>query len=100
MTLFPEVQKRAQAEIDRIVGSGRLPTFEDQKEAVFVTALIKEILRWAPVAPLGESHFIDHAACCMLIPSRFAGLPHRLTKDDEYNGCRIPRGAVVIANIW
>lgn len=54
MCLHPEVQDRAQAEIDRVVGRGRLPTVDDQKALPYTMAVIKEILRWAPVAPLGS----------------------------------------------
>ncbi|KAF8626110.1 hypothetical protein AX17_006606 [Amanita inopinata Kibby_2008] len=80
MTLYPEVQKQAQDEIDRVVGRDRLPTIEDQEDLVYVGALIKEVLRFVPVAPLG--------------------LPHRAIEEDTYLGYRIPRGATVIANIW
>ena len=54
MTLYPGVQKRAQDEIDRVVGKERLPSIEDQDSLVYVGALIKEVLRFAPVAPLGK----------------------------------------------
>lgn len=59
MTLYPDVQKRAQDEIDRVVGKDRLPSIDDQDELVYVGALIKEVLRFAPVAPLGT--FITHS---------------------------------------
>jgi cytochrome P450 len=54
MSLHPDVQGKAQAEIDLVVGKDRLPNLDDQKDLVYVSALIKEILRWAPVAPLGK----------------------------------------------
>lgn len=55
MTLFPDIQRRAQAEIDRVVGprSDRLPEFSDQESLPYITAILKEILRWAPPLPLG-----------------------------------------------
>jgi cytochrome P450 len=56
MTLYPDVQKRAQDEIDSVVGDGRLPSMEDQDKLVYTGALIKEVLRFAPVAPLGMRH--------------------------------------------
>ncbi|KAH9943928.1 cytochrome P450 [Amylocystis lapponica] len=80
MTLNPECQKRAQAEIDRVIGGRRLPTFEDQADLPYVSALIKEVLRWSPPVPLG--------------------LPHASTQEDEYNGFWTPKGANVVANIW
>jgi cytochrome P450 len=54
MTLYPDVQKRAQAEIDSVVGNSRLPSHEDRTNLPYVEALFKEVLRWNPVAPLGE----------------------------------------------
>lgn len=58
MTLYPDVQRRAHEEIDRVVGSGskRLPEFSDQESMPYLTAIVKEILRWAPPFPLGEHH--------------------------------------------
>jgi hypothetical protein len=54
MTLFPEVQKRAQAEIDAVVGNDRLPDFSDRSQLPYVEALAKEVLRWNVVTPLGR----------------------------------------------
>lgn len=53
LTLFPEVQQRAHAEIDRVVGSDRLPEFSDEDRLPYVTAIIKEIVRWAAFVPFG-----------------------------------------------
>lgn len=55
MVLYPEVQKRAQAEIDSVIGSNlaRLPGWEDRSSLPYIDAVIKETLRWHPVAPLG-----------------------------------------------
>ncbi|KIM82350.1 hypothetical protein PILCRDRAFT_8150 [Piloderma croceum F 1598] len=80
MTLHPDVQRRAQAEIDRVVGKDRLPSIDDQKALPFTMAVIKEVLRCAPVVP--------------------AGLPHRVTQENIYQGFRIPKGTTVVANIW
>ncbi|KZT75151.1 cytochrome P450 [Daedalea quercina L-15889] len=79
MTLHPEVQKRAQAEVDRIC-EGRMPTWDDEPDMPYVGALIKEVMRWSPVAPLG--------------------LPHVVTQDDVYDSYFIPKGTTVLANIW
>jgi len=43
MTAFPEVQKKAQEELDRVVGSDRLPTLEDLENLPYVDALLKEV---------------------------------------------------------
>ena len=55
MMMHPEAQRKAQAEIDKVVGSDRLPTLADQPSLPYVDALVKEVFRWNPVAPLGES---------------------------------------------
>ncbi|KAL2803244.1 putative cytochrome P450 oxidoreductase OrdA-like protein [Aspergillus granulosus] len=80
MALFPDVQKRAQDEIDRVVGRGRLPGYADRERLPYVDALSKEALRWHPIGPMG--------------------LPHRTTEDDIYNGYLIPKGSIVLPNIW
>jgi hypothetical protein len=54
MTLYPDIQKRAQEEIDAVLGTGRLPTLADQKHLPYVEALVKEILRWGPAGPRGS----------------------------------------------
>jgi cytochrome P450 len=53
MTLFPDVQKKAQAEIDAVVGPDRLPSFADRDSLPYTKALVKEILRWNAVVPTG-----------------------------------------------
>lgn len=78
MTLHPEVQKRAQEEIERIAPD-RLPTFEDYSSLPYIRSIIKEVARWAPVVPLG--------------------LQHRVMQDDVYEPYFIPKGAAVIGNI-
>jgi len=80
MTLYPEVQRKAQAEIDRVVGNSRLPDYSDQDELPYVDAVLKEVLRWHPVTPLG--------------------LSHRVTKSDVYEGYYIPAGSIVIPIVW
>ncbi|KAL4062900.1 cytochrome P450 [Scleroderma citrinum] len=80
MVLYPEVQARAQAEIDRVIGSDRLPTFDDRASLPYFDALFLELLRWSPVVPLG--------------------IPHATSTDDVYNGYYIPKGALVIINVW
>ncbi|KAF7374544.1 O-methylsterigmatocystin oxidoreductase [Mycena sanguinolenta] len=80
MALHPEIQKRAQTEIDTVIGTDRLPEFEDRPSLPFVEALYREVMRWRPVAPLGVAH--------------------ASTADDVYNGYFIPKGTTVISNIW
>lgn len=79
MTLHPETQKRAQTELDTILGD-RLPTFADKDALPYVTAVMKEVLRWIPVLPLA--------------------VPHRTVNSDQYKGYYIPAGASVLGNTW
>jgi cytochrome P450 len=55
LTLYPELQKQAQAQIDSVVSRDRLPTFEDKPRLPYVEAFCKELLRWQVVSPQGAS---------------------------------------------
>ena len=79
MSQCPDVQKRAQADIDQLM-SNRLPTLDDLDSLPYIRAIVKEVLRWGTVVPLG--------------------LPHALLKDDFYESYFIPKGTKVVGNIW
>ncbi len=52
--LYPEVQARAQAEVDAVIGHGiRLPNFDDRPQLPYIDAIVSEVLRWNPAVPLG-----------------------------------------------
>lgn len=78
--MFPDVQRKAQEEIDQVVGTGQLPTMADRPRLPFVNAILKESLRWHPVAPMG--------------------IPHMSSEDDTWEGYFIPKGSIVMPNIW
>ncbi|GJE96497.1 cytochrome P450 [Phanerochaete sordida] len=80
MILYPDVQRAAQAELDRVVGRAWLPEIADRDALPYVAALVQEVLRWHPPLPLT--------------------LPHRATTADTYAGYDIPRDCVVLANAW
>ncbi|KIY64740.1 cytochrome P450 [Cylindrobasidium torrendii FP15055 ss-10] len=80
MTLYPDVQAKAQAEIDAAISSDVLPRISDRRDLPYVSALVKELWRWNPSVPLG--------------------LPHVASEDDMYMGHFIEKGSVVWANIW
>ncbi|PFH52584.1 hypothetical protein AMATHDRAFT_74066 [Amanita thiersii Skay4041] len=80
MTLYPEVAKKAQEEIDSVVGGDRLPTYADRDSLPYVDALIKEVFRWNTVVP--------------------TAVPHRAMQDDVHDGYYIPKGSLIIPNIW
>jgi hypothetical protein len=79
MVLNPDVQIKAQEEIDRVVGSGRLPTLDDQDSLPYVNSVVKEAWRWHMILPLGFAH--------------------SSTEDDYVRGYFIPKGAIVMANV-
>jgi len=56
MVLHPDIQARAQAEIDSVIGRDRLPTFEDRESLPYVDAVVRENYRWTPIGPLGDLH--------------------------------------------
>ncbi|TAQ89292.1 hypothetical protein B7494_g2367 [Chlorociboria aeruginascens] len=78
MVLHPEVQKKAQAEIDSVIGHDRLPDFNDRPSLPYINNIVQETLRWGPVSPIG--------------------IPHRSLQQDVYHGMRIPAGSFVYAN--
>lgn len=80
MMVFPDVQKKAQAELDHVVGPDRLPNIDDYPNLPYIRCCIKETLRWMPTVVMG--------------------VPHAVTKEDTYNGWRIPKGATIINNVW
>lgn len=59
LALHPEVLKKAQSEIDAVVGSERLPTFADRPHLPYVNALVLEVFRWHTVVPTGKSHNVN-----------------------------------------
>ena len=59
MILNPDIQRRAREEIDNVVGSRRLPSFQDRPNMPYVDALVKELLRWHPVGRIGMSYPFD-----------------------------------------
>lgn len=98
MLLHPNVQKRAQAELDSVVGRERLPTFADRAALPYVEAVVKETLRWQPVVPLGA-----HISLAWRPPLRdivYVAVPHCAMFDGEYNGYHIPKGALLFGNAW
>ena len=53
MILHPEVQKKAQEQLDMVVGTDRLPEISDRQSLPFIEALYLECLRWRPATPFG-----------------------------------------------
>ncbi|KIJ48753.1 hypothetical protein M422DRAFT_28227 [Sphaerobolus stellatus SS14] len=80
MARFPNAQRKAQEELDRVLGGVRLVEFEDQSELPYIAAVCKELLRWHPLLPQGAAH---------------AAL-----KEDVVGEYFIPKGTIVLGNTW
>jgi len=80
MTAYPDVQKKAQAQIDEVVGEDRSPTWQDYDRLPYVAQCVKETMRWRPVTPLA--------------------FPHALAEDDWVDGKFLPKGTTIIVNAW
>jgi cytochrome P450 len=55
MLVYPDVQVAAHAEVDRVVGTSRLPEPEDAANLPYVQGVVNECLRWLPVTPMGKN---------------------------------------------
>jgi cytochrome P450 len=77
--LHPEAVKRARQELDEVVGRSRMPTHQDLPSLKYTKAFCLEVLRWRPMT---------------------MGLPHCTTKDHRYKDYSIPKGCIILHNIW
>ncbi|KAF7288359.1 Cytochrome P450 [Mycena chlorophos] len=82
MALYPAIQRKAQTEIDDLLGApgGKFPTFEHKASLPYVEAVLREVLCWRPVLPLS--------------------VPHATSAEDDYGGYFIPKETTVVMNIW
>jgi cytochrome P450 len=80
MVVHPAVQEKVQAEIDAVVGKDRLPTMGDRPLLPYLDAIFRETLRYCPIGPLS--------------------IPHAAVDDDMYGGFHIPKGAILLTNLW
>lgn len=98
MIKYPEVQKKAQEEIDRVIGPYRLASFSDRSYLPYTDSIIAEVLRLRPPISVGRFGILSnkkglvHTLCCSV--SREAG------EDDTHDGHLIEKGTVIIVNFW
>ncbi|KAF8889423.1 cytochrome P450 [Gymnopilus junonius] len=77
--LNPKAVQKVQKELDDVIGNTRLPGFADRKNLPYTNAFVLEVFRW-------------HATVTTA--------PHATKEDNMYEGYFIPKGALIIANIW
>lgn len=77
---YPQFITKAQKELDSIVGLDQLPTLDDEPNLPYISAVVKESLRWRSIAP--------------------GGVPHATLEADEYMGYRVPKGATIVGLFW
>ncbi|KAH7012853.1 cytochrome P450 [Ilyonectria destructans] len=81
MMLFPDVQRKAQQEIDSVVGTERIPSIDDFENLPYIRQTVKEALRWLPTSISGA-------------------IPHAALADDEIDGFTIPAGTTIVLAVW
>ncbi|KDQ59963.1 hypothetical protein JAAARDRAFT_192407 [Jaapia argillacea MUCL 33604] len=77
---YPEIQAKAHAELDRVIGRDRMPGVDDEKNLPYIHAIVKEVERC-------HNPF-------------WLGTPHFSTEDFNYNGYFIPKDTVVVLNTY
>lgn len=81
LCVFPEVQRKAQEEIDRVCMVGQAPTWDTLDALPYCQALFKETLRWRSVTVLG-------------------GLPHAPIQDTVFREYHFKRDLTIVGNLW
>ncbi|XP_075877998.1 vitamin D 25-hydroxylase [Nelusetta ayraudi] len=80
MALYPNIQERVHREIDSVLANGRMPTLEDKQRMPYVEAVLHEVLRFCNIVPLG--------------------IFRATSQDASVNGYSIPKGTMVITNLY
>jgi len=80
LVAFPDVQKKAQKEIDQVIGPDRVPTVDDFENLPYIRAIVKENHRFRPVSPLA--------------------IPHASLAEETIDGYVIPQGTTIFVNNW
>ena len=80
MAAFPEIQYRIHQELDSVTGRNHLPRLTDKVELPFTCATLLEVQRIATIGPLG--------------------VPHLSAEDSALGSYIIPKGAIIVANLW
>uniref|UniRef100_A0A5F8H9B8 Cytochrome P450 2J2-like n=1 Tax=Monodelphis domestica TaxID=13616 RepID=A0A5F8H9B8_MONDO len=79
MALYPEIQGKIQAEIDRVIGQSRQPTMADRENMPYTHAAIHEVQRMGDIVPLN--------------------VPRIATVDTTLAGYHVPKGTMLLTNL-
>ena len=94
---YPDVQRKAQEELDLVVGRERLPTVEDERNLPYCHAIIKEVQLYC-------CYYSIWCHICLQVERRhnpfWLGTPHVAIEDFVYQGQLIPKGTVIVLNTW
>ncbi|CAL1714231.1 unnamed protein product [Somion occarium] len=80
MVTYPDIQKRAQQEVDEVIGLDKSPVLDDIEKLPYLRAIIKEVHRFRPITP--------------------TAVPHSATADERVGDFLIPKGATIFMNVW
>ncbi|CAL8243713.1 unnamed protein product [Lota lota] len=80
MALYPNIQERVHQEIDSVLVNGRAASLEDKQRMPYVEAVLHEVLRFCNIVPLG--------------------IFRATSQDANVNGYTIPKGTMVITNLY
>ncbi|XP_071485174.1 cytochrome P450 2U1-like [Diadema antillarum] len=80
MILNEKVQEKVHEELNNVIGRDRLPSLRDRPNLPYTEATLLEIQRFSTITPLG--------------------VPHAPVEDTVLNGYDIPKGTVIIPNLW
>ncbi|CAH1235119.1 unnamed protein product [Diabrotica balteata] len=78
--LYPDLQRKIQAEIDKEVGRNRWPTLNDRIRLKYTEAFLMELQRRVTIAPLG--------------------IAHRAVRDTDLYGYLIPKDTIILTNLF
>ncbi|KDP41657.1 hypothetical protein JCGZ_16064 [Jatropha curcas] len=76
----PEILEKAQNEIDIVVGNDNLVAESDIPKLPYLHCIINEVMRLYPAGPLL--------------------LPHESSEEGSIGGYRVPRGTMLLVNLW
>ncbi|XP_022082207.1 cytochrome P450 2J6-like [Acanthaster planci] len=80
MMAYPQVQAHVQKELDEVTKRNRFPRMSDKPDLPYTEAVICEIQRISTIVPLA--------------------VPHISSEDTTLFGYDIPKGTVVLSNLW